>query len=345
MPSDQGNLTTVFADTPTLRALGAFDAGAIPSVEQTNLGDPPRIGFNAAFPFDFDPSNGIDANKIDFDATATHEIGHALGFNSYVGERELSPTATLGLTLLDFFRFRPGTTLGTFPTAQRILASGGTQMFFANAPELGFSTGRSDNTGGDRNQASHWKANELTGVYIGIMDPTAANGERDVITQNDLSAFDAIGYRVHSPQQQLDVAPAVLNFGDAALNAGVERTLTVFNTGNQTLQITGLTIDNARFSLVSPGTTFSLAPNAQQNVVVRLIPTATGAQIATLTLTSNDPNRQTFALTLSGFGGATSVTALTTSPGSSLTTSRSRSAAAIVRSSAIRFSWASSGAQ
>lgn len=309
LPTDQGNLTDVFSASPVFRALGLLSANANPDTEQ--LGDPPRIAFNSAVSFDFDPSNGISGNLFDFDATATHEIGHALGFSSAVGEKELNPSEPASASLLDFFRFRPGTNLGTFPTAQRILASGGAQVFFGGGAELGLSTGRSDNTGGDRNQASHWKANELTGIYIGVMDPTASRGERDQITQNDLHAFDTIGYRVRSAQQQLDVSPTVLDFGEVALNMSAERTLSVLNTGGQPLQITGLTLSNARFSLVSPGTSFTIAPNSQQNVVLRFTPTANGAQTGTLTLASNDPNRATLNVPLNGFGGIQPVLALT----------------------------------
>ena len=309
LPTTQGNLTAVSSDAPVFRALGLINPNANPDAEQM-LGTPPRIGFNSAFSFDFDPGDGIGANRLDFDGVATHEIGHALGFSSFVGGVELDPSAAPGVSLLDFFRFRPGANLETFPTAQRILASGGVQVFFGGGAELGLSTGRPDGTGGDENQAGHWKADELTGVYIGVMDPTASRGQREQITPNDLHAFDTIGYRVRSAQQQLD-APRTLDFGDAALNSSVERTLTVLNTGGQPLQVTGITIGNAQFSLVSPGTSFTIAPNSQQNVVLRFTPTANGAQSATLTLASNDPNRPSATVQLSGFGGLQPTVALT----------------------------------
>ena len=176
------------------RALGTLSAVADPPNEAA-LGLPPRIGFNSAFAFDFDPSNGIDSDKTDFDAVAVHEIGHALGFSSNVGDRELRPTQPIVLAAMDLFRFRPGTSLGTFPTAQRILSSGGSQILFGGSgPELALSTGRPDGTGGDENQASHWKDDFLTGTNIGIMDPTIGRGVRKTITSNDTLAFDLFGY-------------------------------------------------------------------------------------------------------------------------------------------------------
>jgi hypothetical protein len=196
VPTDIGSTAAVQAPSAVLRALGVLGSVADPTTETATLGPPPAIGFNSAFQFDFDPSDGIDAGKTDFDAVAVHELGHALGFDSTVGTRELFPGSGLSLSLLDLLRFRPGITLATFPTASRILSSGGAQVFFAGGSELPLSTGRPDSTGGDGRQPSHWKDDALTGQYLGIMDPTLASGERKTITNNDLFALDAIGYQV-----------------------------------------------------------------------------------------------------------------------------------------------------
>src|SRR5439155_15797817 len=112
---------------------------------------------------------------------------------------ELDSTSPVAVSIWDFFRFRPGVTFDTLPTAQRILSSGGTQDFFDGTREVGLSTGRPDGTGGDREQASHWKDDRLTGQYIGIMDPTLADGQRDVITENDRAALRSFGYTVIQP--------------------------------------------------------------------------------------------------------------------------------------------------
>ncbi|HEX8183884.1 MAG TPA: hypothetical protein VF747_04015 [Blastocatellia bacterium] len=50
-----------------------------------------------------------------------HEIGHVLGFDSNTGLRELSRNAPVAVTIRDIFRFRPGATLDSFATAQRVL--------------------------------------------------------------------------------------------------------------------------------------------------------------------------------------------------------------------------------
>ena len=192
--TDIGPTAGIVAPVALQRALGVFSAVADPPNE-TSLGLPPRIAFNSAFTFDFDPSNGIDSDKTDFDAVAVHEIGHALGFSSRVGSKELSPSQPTFLGAMDLFRFRPGMSLATFPTAQRILSSGGSQILFAGSgPELALSTGRPNGMGGDENQASHWKDDVLSGSYLGIMDPTIGKGVRRTITSNDTLAFDLFGY-------------------------------------------------------------------------------------------------------------------------------------------------------
>ena len=196
IPTDIGSTAAMIAPSAVFRALGIVGAVADPASETANFGPPPAIGFNSSFQFDFDPSNGIDPGKTDFDAVAVHELGHALGCVSNVGFTELIPGAQLAPSVFDLLRFRPGVTQATFPTAFRIMSSGGTQVFFAGGSQLQLSTGRGDASGGDGQQASHWKADEQTGQYIGIMDPTLSAGQRKTLTDNDLLLFNSIGYQV-----------------------------------------------------------------------------------------------------------------------------------------------------
>jgi hypothetical protein len=221
LPTDNGPTAGVYNATPVFRALGMLNPVADPATE-VNLGTPPKIGFNSAIPFDFDPSNGIDGNKLDFDATVVHEIGHAIGFLSRVGDRDLFPFHTLSVTMWDMFRFRPGVNLSTIGTANRLLEPGGAQVYFDGDLTLNLSTARIDGSGGDGWQASHWKERNLNDAYIGIMDPAGANGDRDVITANDLQAVDFFGYSLSGGS-----SPAIA----AAAAALDQDTVTITGTG------------------------------------------------------------------------------------------------------------------
>ncbi|HYC91388.1 MAG TPA: NF038122 family metalloprotease [Thermoanaerobaculia bacterium] len=193
LPTDLGNTTLVAAPSILLRTISWLGGTAQGS------DDAPSIGFNSEYDYDFDPSNGITPGLTDFEGVVVHEIGHMLGFASLVGLSELDLEIPAIPTVFDFFRFRPGVTSGTFSSAQRVQSSGGDQVFFANGTALPLSTGRPDGTGGDENQASHWKDDALSGVYIGIMDPTISPSVRTEITNNDLAAFGMMGYNIVAP--------------------------------------------------------------------------------------------------------------------------------------------------
>jgi hypothetical protein len=191
LPTDLGPTTRLASPSMLLRGIGALSANAASA-------DPaPSIGFNNAFSYDFDPSNGISAGAKDFEGVVVHEIGHMLGFVSRVGSMELGSEINAP-SILDMFRFRPGVSSGTFASANRIQSSGGQHVYFGGGSTLAFSTGRPDGTGGDEQQSSHWKDDAQSGTRIGIMDPTLSSGERSELTANDLQAFGMMGYNIVS---------------------------------------------------------------------------------------------------------------------------------------------------
>jgi hypothetical protein len=168
-----------------------------------------QIQFNTLFPFTYNNKTGVAPMTIDFESTAAHEIGHALGFISSVDDLDYAMkdkvTGAFSPTILDLFRFASAgadhpTTVSDFTTFPRELAPGYEESTIGSVnlsggllsdSEYAMSTGY--NTG-DGRQASHWKDNGITGQYVGLMNPTIGYGEIHPITDADIRALDLIGY-------------------------------------------------------------------------------------------------------------------------------------------------------
>jgi hypothetical protein len=153
------------------------------------------IQFGTAFTWDYDPSDGISAGAYDFVGIATHEIGHALGFTSGVDVLDFyAQPANGGPYADDEFVFVNSLDLFRYSTLSAGTAGGVLDFSIdRGVTNLGatFSTG---SFYGDGRQASHWKDN----LDLGVMDPTAGQGELLSISANDRLAFDVIGWNLRT---------------------------------------------------------------------------------------------------------------------------------------------------
>lgn len=190
MPATASYSGNLLANKATAKALG------FTGLDATYGATDATITFNSDFAFDYDNSDGVGMGLTDFETVAAHEIGHALGFVSSVDFLDQNAGINVSPTLLDLYRFETGSvndpdTLIDFSTAQRSLVPGIESHFDDLDNEWSFSTGRFN---GDGRQASHWKDNNLTGNFIGMLDPTFARGQAFPITFADVRSLDLIGF-------------------------------------------------------------------------------------------------------------------------------------------------------
>jgi hypothetical protein len=217
--TDRGATQNIAAPTSLFRSLGLLESDADPAAERATLGEPPAISFNSAFPFDFDPRDGIDSDKIDFEGLALHQIGHLLGFVSETTEG--LATTPVFVTPWDLLRSRSSVTTNRFTAAQLISNAGVEPQDFTGDHPILLSVKPSNHPGSDALQsASHWR-NESSGNHdFGLMEAIARFGQRLTITQNDLRALAYLGHSVEltpaAAEEVIALASGVAVMGSTA---------------------------------------------------------------------------------------------------------------------------------
>ncbi len=186
-PDGKAISTTMALSSANAQALGAAAANVDGEIQ-----------FSSDFAFDFNPLDGIDSGTSDFIGVAIHEMGHALGFLSVADDFDSSvgtgfkPDNYWWAYAADLFRYSGDGKLNwAFDQPAYFSIDGGQTAFQGDAY---FSTGENN---GDGWQASHWKANNTCGGFVGVMNPYLCDGQVAQITSADLALFDAIGWNTN----------------------------------------------------------------------------------------------------------------------------------------------------
>lgn len=109
----------------------------------------------------------------------------------------------------------------------------------------------------------------------------------------------------------ISVSQDNIAYGESILDIVSDTLLTVVNAGTDELTISGISIDDPRFTVEF--TTATLSPGEERDITVSFLPTEAIAYSGILTITSNDPDQPVVNIPLSGTGVHPAV--MTVNPG------------------------------
>ena len=119
----------------------------------------------------------------------------------------------------------------------------------------------------------------------------------NVVGEADIE-IDATG-----PAPSITVTPGNLAFGSVAMGATKDLAITIGNSGNDDLIVSGLHVSGGDFSIpATPALPSVIAPTGSIAITVRFSPAAVGAQSGTLRINSNDPDKGQLSVSLTGDG-------------------------------------------
>jgi len=139
--------------------------------------------------------------------------------------------------------------------------------------------------------------NELTNLRTGTY--TYSNAGEATAKNFEL----IIGVTLSNPT--INLSTKTFNYGVIKTDKDSSFTLTISNTGDQTLRLTGLTLTGDFYSISGDTATY-LVKNASTTRALKFAPRAAGTFTGKLVITSNDPNTPTDTVKLSGIGQALS---------------------------------------
>jgi hypothetical protein len=281
------------------------------------------IGTTCAFPNVW--YYGLDGNppggQIDFVSVVVHELGHGLGFQTFMS---LTTGAKLGGFDDTFERNLEdhGATPSDFPSmtnAQRLAAVTDTGDLHWVGPNVMAASGvltagavgthvrmYAPNPAQGGSSVSHWDT-VLTPDQV--MEPIYTGVHHTPVLE--LPAFQDMGWTLASVSTAptISVQPGSKNYGSVSIGATSDQIFTVKNTGTASLHVSATSLTNlgagtsaGEFTILNGVNAFTLAPNATQSVTVRFAPSGPGNKSATLKFTSDDSVTPTDNVALSGSG-------------------------------------------
>jgi VWFA-related protein len=137
------------------------------------------------------------------------------------------------------------------------------------------------------------------------------------VASNDPSTPTArVGVRARAVDTyipEIAISPAALAFGTVSVGQSRELPLTVKNVGSALLTVSSVSVSSATLTIAG-GSRFTLEPGAQQVLTVLFRPTTGAAVNSTLTIASDDRDRPSLQLPVTGAGVAPASPSIAVSP-------------------------------
>ncbi|MGH8003521.1 MAG: choice-of-anchor D domain-containing protein, partial [Limisphaerales bacterium] len=275
------------------------------------------------------PSNFGGYLSLDIDQNPATGVSPSFGNpNQDIGAEYEFLLFSLSSGVVNLYNAITGSFIGSYP----VTIGTNTLTFSTPLTDLGNDDGKMDVTGviGDAFGPTDWFPDSGHGT-IGAINFLSVNPDSATIPAGDSMAvevtFDATGIpgghffasiliSSNDPDEPVDTVPAhlhvigapnivlspdTLDFGDAFVTYPDTLTLTVSNNGTDLLEVTGMAIDNPRFSVLDT-TVFNVPPGDSQNVRVQFLPLAVGLDSGILSIASTDSTDPTVYVQLLGNG-------------------------------------------
>jgi hypothetical protein len=157
------------------------------------------------------------------------------------------------------------------------------------------------------------QANATSAQFIVNVSPVSAP-QTAVLTASAGTVTETFPIQLSVPTPTLSLTPAGLVFGNVPVNVTETQTVMLKSTGTAIVTVTGAIVSGAGFSMTPAAFPVSLSPGQTITLGVQFDPSAEGATIGRLTVTSNSSISSTTSVALSGAGAPAGSFAYTGSP-------------------------------
>jgi len=238
----------------------------------------------------FTPSRSTSLNsilRIDIDGVEVSRF-----YEIPLTGRGIAPNISVSSTSLDFGEVQIGES--SFQTFT-ITNPGGAQLLITS-----ITTSNSQFIISREEFSSSWVvtvrfAPSSTGRKAGIVTITSNDPDQGSVIVSVAGTGTAL------PLPDISLSSTNLTFGSVDVGLSSSQALVVTNRGNADLIINSVSSSDGQFVL-SSSSTFTVSGGGSQEVRIRFLPTSAGEKAAVLRLSSNDPDEESLAVSMTGVG-------------------------------------------